>query len=42
VVIGLDLDDSAADVVNEQGRTNQFRRDLKHRAGEEWSLEASQ
>ena len=40
VVIGLDLDDPAADAVDQQRRADQFGRDLMDAAGEERALEA--
>jgi hypothetical protein len=42
VVIGLDFDDAAADVVDQQGRSDQFGRHLMDAAGEERTFEASQ
>jgi hypothetical protein len=39
VVVGLDLDDDAADTLNQQRRADQIGRDLMYAAGEERSLE---
>src|SRR6266436_8729313 len=39
VMIGLDLDDDAADAVNQQSRPDQVGRDLVHAAGKERTLE---
>ena len=39
VMIGLDLDDDAADAVHQQRRADQVGRDLMHAAGEEGALE---
>jgi hypothetical protein len=36
VVIGLDLDNPAADPVNHNNRADQVGRDLMHAAGKEW------
>ena len=38
-MIGLDLDDDAADAVDQQRRADQVGRDLMHAAGEERALE---
>ena len=39
VMIRLDLDDDAADAVNQQGGPDQVGRDLAHAAGKERTLE---
>ena len=39
VVIGLDLDDDAADAVDQQRRADQVGSDLVHAAGEERALQ---
>ena len=40
VVIGLDLDDAAADAINQKARSDQFGRHLMDAAGEEAAAEA--
>ena len=42
VVIGLDLDDPAADVIDQQRRPDQVGRNVVDAAGEERAMEASQ
>ena len=40
MVIGLDLDDHAADAVDQQGRADQVGRNVVHGAGEEGAAQA--